>query len=55
MNPRRSVSRREFGRTAGTILGAGLAVGTGAVTAQTPAAGARPEGLRSEFLMDLIL
>lgn len=52
MADNRRISRRQF-----TALGAGAfaALQAAGIDAQAPQAGARPESLRSEFLMDLIL
>jgi hypothetical protein len=56
-----TVSRRDFTKAGATIgAAAGLAgiaglTGLTASAQQAPAAGARPDALRSEFLMDLIL
>lgn len=54
MARKRSLSRREFGAAAAG-LGAGLVAGSGSAAAQTPVVNNRPDALRSEFLMDLIL
>ncbi len=52
----RSVSRRQFARATAIGLGAGLLTSAVEVAAQAPAArDSRPETLRSEFLMDLVL
>jgi hypothetical protein len=63
MSERRHVSRRRFTQLGATaVAGLGLPALGGGVAAQQPgrgaapaAAGARPDALKSEFLMDLIL
>lgn len=55
MTHRRSLSRREFGAAAAG-LGAGVLGGSPVEASQAPpGAPGRPDSLRSEFLMDLIL
>lgn len=51
MTTDRRLSRRQFAALGASV--AGLAVP--ALSAQTPAAGARPDSLKSEFLLDLVL
>ena len=56
MTRTRTVSRREFARATAAGLGAGLLTSAAEVAAQTPASrDGRPETLRSEFLLDLVL
>lgn len=55
MSLTRSLTRRDFARNAVAALGLGTLPAATAAGQTTGAAGARPESLKSEFLMDLIL